>query len=151
EMAAALPYMIHQRLLDSKALPPEVADRVHQRLKRIEDVRPLFASFRWAYYAVERIAAEIAEHPRSTLRDALDDSVRSLARSFRDLDFYQEWYERKHSFCSLDAPLVLRAILTAFSSRLFPARQAAEIVERALLRWAPADRARLGAQREDLA
>ncbi len=152
EMAVALPREIALRVRDSHAFPAEIAEGVIRRMKRIEDVRPLFASFHWAYYEVSRLGVELPDEQARTLRDALGDSVRTLARRFRDLDFYQAWQERHHRGIHLDAALLLRFILWGLSAPTwFPVEWVAEHVERGLVDVSPRTVTRRGAAREDLA
>jgi UDP-2,3-diacylglucosamine pyrophosphatase LpxH len=151
EFAVALPYELRLRLLESRLFPPPLANRVHERMKRIQDVRPLLASFRWAYYAIERVSTDLDREQSRVLRAALDDTLRTLARRFRQLEFYKAWYEEKHDPLCLDTPLLVRLLLAAVSAPWFPARQVAEIAERGMVWRGPTDSARRGARREDLA
>jgi len=151
EMTARLPYELAQRLLESRAFTPEEARRIHERMKRIDDVRPLFASFRWAYYAVEQLASELDPTQERALRAALDDTLNALARAFRDLPFYQAWRAAHHEPWHLDEAKALDLVLCGMASFTAPLRTVARIVEEALLRWNPIDAAHRGARREDLA
>jgi UDP-2,3-diacylglucosamine pyrophosphatase LpxH len=151
EMASRLPYELAQRLLETRHFLPEEAQRVHDDMKRIEDVRPLFASFRWAYYESERIGARLGEPKARLIRAALDDSLRAIARAFRRLPFYEAWEERRLAEpFHLDLRCTLPVILWAMSSRCVPLRAAAEVVERALVFHNPRDAARRGSARERL-
>lgn len=151
EMAARLPYEIRLRLQESRAFPPELVNRIHRGLQRIEDVRPLFASFHWAYYAVSRLATELDREPGRILRASLEDSVRTLARGFRDLEFYQAWQELHHQPFHLDAALLLRVILYGLSlPSCFPVEWVAERIEQLLVTRNPLTTTRKGALREDL-
>src|SRR5262249_42486312 len=86
------------------------------------------------------------------LRAALGDTVRTLARSFRDLDYYQAWHERHHRPLRLDPALILRLILTGLSAPAgFPVEWIARHIEDVLARWRPISVTRRGALREDLA
>jgi UDP-2,3-diacylglucosamine pyrophosphatase LpxH len=152
EMAVRLPYELRSRLLDARGFAPDLVERIHWKMMRIEDVRPLFASFHWAFYEVSRIAAGLDRGQARVLRAALGDTVRSLARCFRDLDFYQAWQERHHRAFHLDAALILRLILAGLSAPdWFPVEWIAELVERVLTRWEPRAVTRVGASHEDLA
>jgi UDP-2,3-diacylglucosamine pyrophosphatase LpxH len=150
EMAARLPYELAQRLLEDRAFGAHEARRVHASMKRIEDVRPIFAAFRWAYYETERIGAHLGEPGARRLRIALDDSLCAIARAFRELPFYQAWAERRHEPFHPDAAWLLRIILCAMSSINAPLREVATIVERALVFYDPRDVGRRGAAREEL-
>jgi UDP-2,3-diacylglucosamine pyrophosphatase LpxH len=150
EMAVRLPYELEQRLLETRAFGAHEARRVHGSMKRIEDVRPLFASFHWAYHEIERIGAHLGEPRARLLRMALDDSLRAITRAFRDLPFYQAWDERRHEPFHPDAAWLLRIILCAMSSVNAPLRKVAELVERVLVLADPRDAARRGAARESL-
>jgi UDP-2,3-diacylglucosamine pyrophosphatase LpxH len=153
EMAARLPYELEQRLLESRVFSRGQARRVHDVMKRIDDVRPLFASFRWAHYAAERIGADLVDRTAERqLRIALDDSLRAMARAFRELPFYEAWQEVRHEPCRPDQAALLRALLWAMSTLGgSPLRVVAELVERVIRRFNPIDAARRGAAREDLA
>ena len=50
-----------RRLREERGFAPGLTRRIHDHFKRIDDVRPLFASFHWAYYAAERVGAELGE------------------------------------------------------------------------------------------
>jgi UDP-2,3-diacylglucosamine pyrophosphatase LpxH len=151
EMAARLPYEMRLRLLSCPRFPRELADHVHRRMMRIEDVRPLFASFHWAFFAVSVLAANLDRDRARLLHAALRDTLRTLARSFRDLDFYQAWQEIHHRPFHLDAALVLRLILCGLSApSFFPLEWIALQVERVLASRAPRTVTRRGALREDL-
>lgn len=151
EMTARLPYELEQRLLESRAFTPDQARRIHDYMKRIDDVRPLFASFRWAYNAAERIGADLDRTAERALRVALDDSLRAMARAFRDLPFYQAWKELRNERCKLDRTEILRLAVWGMSTiRGAQLRRVAELVERALQLVNPIDGARKGAAREDL-
>ncbi|MFT3764671.1 MAG: hypothetical protein QM820_04000 [Minicystis sp.] len=152
EMAARLPYELAQRLVEDHVFSPEDARRIHEIMKRIDDVRPLFASFRWAYHAAERIGAEFDARQARVLRQALDDSLRAMARAFRDLPYYEAWVERRNDPCHLDQADMLRALLWGMSSLGSGSlRTIAHILESALRRRSPIDAALRGAAREDLA
>lgn len=150
EMAARLPYELARRLREERCFAPDLARRIHDHFKRIDDVRPLFASFHWAYHAAERLGAQLERTQARALRVALDDTVRCLARSFRQLDFYQAWMERRHTPCHLDTAELLKVVLWGMSQINAPLRKVAELVESALAGWNPIDAARRGSEREDL-
>ncbi len=59
ELAARLPYELGCRLREYKAFSPEEATRIHDLMKRIEDVRPLMSAFHWSYYEVQRLGAKM--------------------------------------------------------------------------------------------
>lgn len=151
ELAARLPYELERRLLDARAFEPALARRIHDYMKRIDDVRPLFASFRWAFHALDRLAADLDRAEERALRRALDDTVRTSARAFRDLPFYQAWRDLRHEPCRIDRAagldLSLFALATVGGS---PLRTVAQAIESVLHRFSPADAARRGAAREDL-
>ena len=151
EMAARLPFEMRIRLLDSGAFPERLANRIHHRFKRIEDVRPLFASFHWAYHEMGRIAAELDPRRARILDAALGDTVRRLARDFRRLDFCEAWLERHHRAFHLDAAVLLRIILCGLSAPAwFPVEWIAEGIERILVSRNPRTVTRKGALCEDL-
>ena len=152
EMATRLPYELRARLADSRRFAPALVERLHQAMKRIEDVRPLFASFHWAFYAARRLGTDLDRDQARILRAALADTVRTIARSFRDLDDYQAWHERHHRPFHLDPALILRLILGGLSAPAgFPVEWIARHVEDVLARWRPISVTRQGALREDLA
>ncbi len=151
EMAVALPRELRLRLLDSTVFSAEVADSVIRRMKRIEDVRPLFASFHWSYYEVSRVGAELSREQAHVLEAALDETVRALARRFRDLDFYQAWQEQHHEALHIDAALLVRLVLLGLSAPTwFPVEWFAERIERLLVGMHPRTVTRRGASYENL-
>lgn len=150
EMAARLPYELGRRLREERGFSPDLARRIHDHFKRIDDVRPLFASFHWAYYAAERVGAELDRARARALGLALDDTVRCLARGFRELDIYQAWEASRHTPGHLDAAVMLKLVLWGMSQITAPLRKVAELVESALVGWSPIDAARRGSEREDL-
>ena len=83
---------------------------------RIEDVRPIFAAFHWAFCEVSRIGAELDREQARVLSAAHGDALRSLARHFRDLDFYQAWHERRLLSCHPAPALLLRLVLAGLSA-----------------------------------
>jgi UDP-2,3-diacylglucosamine pyrophosphatase LpxH len=152
ELTARLPYELEQRLLETRGFSPAQARRIHDVFKRIDDVRPLFASFRWAYSAVERLGADLGPVDERRLRVALDDSLRAMARHFRGLPFYEAWLSQRYEACQPLPPTLLRAALWGLSSIPSGAlRTMARLVESALWHVNPIDAARRGAAREDLA
>jgi UDP-2,3-diacylglucosamine pyrophosphatase LpxH len=151
EMAARLPYELRLRLSDERGFSPALVDRIHRHLKRIEDVRPLFASFHWAFYAISQLGAELDREQARRLHAALTDTLQTLAQSFRELDFYHAWLDRHHRPFHLDAALLLRVILWALSSQTcLPLEWIARQVERILVSRSPRTVTRKGALREDL-
>lgn len=151
EMTARLPYELERRLLDSRAFSPTRAREIHDIMRRIDDVRPLFASFRWAYYAAERLGAEMDRAAARALRLALDDTIRAMARALREMPYYEAWQSLRAEGC-LDQSAALRTILWALSTvGGSPLRAVAQAVEAALRRVSPMDAAARGAAREDLA
>ncbi len=151
ELAVRLPHEIRARLLTTSAFPAELAHQVHRKLMRIEDVRPLFASFHWAHYAVRCLSADLHQEHAHILQAALDDALRDLARSFRDLDFYQAWDERHHTPFCFDAALLVRLALCALSApSFFPVEWIARQVERVVSSRSPLTVTRRGALHEDL-
>jgi UDP-2,3-diacylglucosamine pyrophosphatase LpxH len=151
EMTARLPYELEQRLLESRMFTPEDARAIHDRMKRIDDVRPLFASFRWAYFAVEQLGRDLTPEQERVLRSALDDTINAMARAFRDMPFYEAWRDTHHQAWHIDEAKVLDLVLCGMSSFTAPLRTVARVVEDVLLRWNPIDGAHRGARREDLA
>ncbi len=151
EMAARLPFEMRLRLLDSCSFSAKLAGQIHRRLMRIQDVRPLFASFHWAHYAVGRMAAELDPARARVLQAALEDTIRQLARDFRRLDFYEAWIERHHEACHLDAAVLLRLVLWGLSAPTwFPVEWIARQIERILVNRNPRAVTRKGAPCEDL-
>jgi hypothetical protein len=152
ELAVRLPYEMRRRLLDDRAFSPDLAERIARRLHRIEDVRPLFASFHWAYDALAGMATELGGAETRALKALLGDTLRSLARRFGRLEFYEAWQGRHHRSFHLDSALLLRTVLFGLSGpKWFPTRGIARQVERALARKAPIPTTRRGARHEDLA
>jgi UDP-2,3-diacylglucosamine pyrophosphatase LpxH len=151
ELAVRLPYELRRLLVDSRSFSPELAARVADRFHRIEDVRPLFASFHWAYYAVRALGAELGGARARDLEVLLDDTLRSLVRRFKRLEFYEAWEERHHQPFHLDPALLLRVILRGLSgSSWFPTHWIARQVERVLAKRNPIPATRRGARREEL-
>jgi UDP-2,3-diacylglucosamine pyrophosphatase LpxH len=151
ELAVALPYEIRRRLLDTRAFSEAQAARIHRKLQRIEDVRPLFASFHWAFHAVSCLSAELDPVQGRILRAALEDTVRALASRFQDLEFTSAWLDRHHRIFAIDATCLLRLVLCALSAPPpFPARWVARQVENVLVSRRPRTVTRKGAIREDL-
>ena len=153
ELAARLPYELAQRLVESGAFTEAQAQRVHAIMKRIDDVRPLLASFRWAYHAIDRIGVELGGGtPARVLRASLDAALRSMTRAFRELPFYEAWVARRSDPRQLDGADILRAALWGMSSLGSTSLRAiAHVVERAARYRSPIDAALRGAAREDLA
>jgi hypothetical protein len=102
------------------------------------------------YYAAERISVDLDRAQARALRVALDDTVRSMARAFRSLPYYDAWRAFAHQPCHLDRAAVLDLALRASSSINAPLRRVAESIEAVLVRWSPIDAARRGARREEL-
>ncbi|APR86638.1 Hypothetical protein A7982_11987 [Minicystis rosea] len=152
ELAARLPYELAQRLVESGAFTVAEAGRVHEIMKRIDDVRPLLASFRWAYHAIDRIGVDFGGGTRArVLRTSLDEALRSMARAFRDLPYYEAWVARRNEPWLLDAADLLRAALWGMASLGgSPLRVIAHVIESALRHKNPIDAALRGASREDL-
>jgi UDP-2,3-diacylglucosamine pyrophosphatase LpxH len=151
ELAARLPYELYRRLLSSPGFSPALAKRIHSQYRRIEDVRPLFASFHWAHYAATRIAADLDRERARLLQTALADTVQTLARDFRRLPFYEAWIERHHRPFHLDAAVLLRVVLAALAAPTFlPVAWLARQIENVLAHRSPRTVTRRGALREDL-
>lgn len=151
EMTARLPYELARRLRESRAFSAEKVRQIHDFMRRIDDVRPLFASFRWAYHAIARIGRELDRTADRTLRWALDDSLQSMARAFRRLPYYEAWQGLQPDACGVDRATILRLILWSMSNvGGTTLRSVAELVERALRRVSPNDAALQGAARENL-
>ncbi len=150
EIAARLPYELCRRLSTMPGFSRALVERVHRHYKRIEDVRPLFASFHWTFYAATRIARELDREQARRLRWALVDTLQSLARSFRDLDFYEAWIDKNHRLGHLDAACFLRLILWALSNPCIPLEPIARRIEPILASRNPMSTTRRGALREDL-
>jgi hypothetical protein len=118
---------------------------------RIEDVRPLFATFHWAFHAVSGISQDLEPTQARILQGALGDAVQFLALRFRGLEFYDAWVERHHRPFSFDAACLAELILCALSlPKELPVAWAARQIERILASRNPRTVTRKGAIHEDL-
>jgi hypothetical protein len=115
-LVAPLPFEVKQRLADVSALSPDEKHEIYTRLQRIENVRPVFASLQWVYQEVERLAFVYGDAKAKAVRAALDDAVRTVAKSFLQLDFYRAWHDRHSSLLHpFSMAAEVRAALEALS------------------------------------
>jgi hypothetical protein len=116
ELVARLPFEVKQRLAGADALSSDEKDEIYTRLQRIENVRPVLASLQWVYQEAERMVGVYGEAKAKEVRAALDCAVRTLAKSFLDLDFYRAWHHRHSSLLHpFSMAAEVRAALEALS------------------------------------
>jgi UDP-2,3-diacylglucosamine pyrophosphatase LpxH len=84
-------------------------------MQRIEDVRPLVASFQWIFYEASRMSGHLDDEQSTALRGALRDTVRGLAQHFRQLEFYRAWHDRHDRRFRRDHADNLSLVLAALS------------------------------------
>jgi UDP-2,3-diacylglucosamine pyrophosphatase LpxH len=112
ELVARLPFELKQRLRQTEAFKdPRVLDDVYQRMQRIEDVRPLLASFRWVFFQAGQLHRQLDEEQVEVLGRALRETSRDLVDQFRSLAFYQRWRARHHEPWHVDAAAKLTLVL----------------------------------------
>ncbi len=151
ELAARLPYEIRRRLLDSPRITPEEREHIYRRMQRIEDVRPLLASFQWAYCEADRLGGTMRTAAADEVRRIVDATVKDLAQRFRDLDFYGAWLEKHNRALRVDSADLLRVGLYGLSLvSLEGGLGIATRLEALVGTGEPRDACRLGAGREDL-
>ena len=112
ELVARLPFELRRRLAETSAFrdTPEL-DAVYRRMQRIEDVRPLIASFRWAFYQGSSLHSSLVAPQAGALRRELQDTVRSLAADFKALPYYRAWRRTFHKPWHLDSAGKLELVL----------------------------------------
>lgn len=151
ELAARLPYEIRRRLADSRQLSAAEKKHVYRRMQRIEDVRPLLASFQWAYYEADRLGGALDRASASEVRQVVDATVKDLAARFRDLDYFRAWAEKHSRRLEIDSADLLKTALYGLSVVSFASGlNVANRFEGLLTRREPRDTCRLGAAQEDL-
>jgi UDP-2,3-diacylglucosamine pyrophosphatase LpxH len=151
ELAARLPYEIRGRLADSKRVTPEEREHIYHRMQRIEDVRPLLASFQWAYYEADRLDGTMGLASAAEVRQVVDATVKDLADRFRNLDFFKAWVDKHNRALRIDSADLLKAALYGLSRVSFASGlRVANRFEGLLSRSEPRDTCRQGAAREDL-
>jgi UDP-2,3-diacylglucosamine pyrophosphatase LpxH len=150
ELAARLPYELERRLREDRAFTPEQATRIHALMKRIEDVRPLMSAFHWAFYEIKRLCARIGPTRARALERAFDDTIRTIARDFRKLDFYRAWADECRDPVHFGLAKLLEIILCGMETLGHRLGGVAMQFDRLLAGIDPRDAARIGAQRESL-
>ncbi len=150
ELAARLPYELRRRLFAEKAFSPEEAESVHDRMKRIEDVRPLFAAFHWAVYELQRLRSRMDPVKARGLDRAFNDTIRTIAADFRRLEFYRAWSARCVGPVHFGLSTALKLILVGMETLGGRLGGVAMQVDRLLAGYDPRDVARRGSRREDL-
>jgi UDP-2,3-diacylglucosamine pyrophosphatase LpxH len=112
ELVARLPFELGRALADTSAFKGTPAlDRVCRRMRRIEDVRPLLAAFRWVYDEARREHRTLTVEQSQTLQTVLRDTVRRVACDFRQLEFYKQWSHLHHHTLWIDAAEKLDLVL----------------------------------------
>ena len=114
ELVVRLPYELRRRLQAHPAFADakELA-RVCDRLRRIEDVRPLMSSFQWIFFESERLRhKDLSPGQMQALREGLQDSLIDITSSFLQLDFYQAWRHRHRRMAHIDVTDKLGIALT---------------------------------------
>jgi UDP-2,3-diacylglucosamine pyrophosphatase LpxH len=151
ELAARLPHELAKNLSSSSLDAAEQA-AVVARMQRIEDVRPLLASFHWAHYEATRIHQSLSDtKKKKELADALNSTVRTLATDFRNLDYFHAWRKRHHRLLHLDSAAELELVLDALTViNIDTVGAVAGAVERFIGRSGARDTCRAGAALEDL-
>lgn len=151
ELAARLPYEIRQRLADSKRVTPQEREHIYHRMQRIEDVRPLLASFQWAYYEADRLGGTLSVASAAEVRRIVDAAVKDLAARFRNLDFFKAWMDKHNRALRIGSTDLLNGALYGLSLvSLASGLSVANHLEGLLGRSEPRDTYRHGAAREDL-
>jgi UDP-2,3-diacylglucosamine pyrophosphatase LpxH len=150
ELAARLPYELRRRLGEEKVFSPEQADRIHDLMKRIEDVRPLMSAFHWASYEVKRLGSMMGPVRGRALTRAFDDTIRTIAADFRRLEFYRAWAAQCRDLGHFGLAKLLDVILVAMETLGGRLGGVAMQFDRLLAGVDPRDNARSGARRERL-
>jgi UDP-2,3-diacylglucosamine pyrophosphatase LpxH len=151
ELAARLPYELAKNLT-STCLDITEQAAVVARMQHIEDVRPLLASFHWAYYEANRIHQSFADaRKKADIAGALNATVRTLATDFKNLDYFKAWRQRHHRLLHLDSAAELEVILEALTVvNIESVGTIAQLFERFTGKSEPRDTCRDGAALEDL-
>ncbi len=150
ELAVRLPYELRRRLLAEKAFAPEEAELIHDRMKRIEDVRPLMSAFHWSFYEIQRIGRGLDPVQSGALDRAFNDTLHTIATEFRQLEFYRAWVNSCRGPLHLGLATLLRILLLAMETLGDRLGGAAMQFDRLLASYDPRDAAREGARREAL-
>jgi UDP-2,3-diacylglucosamine pyrophosphatase LpxH len=112
ELVARLPYELDRRLRGD-GMPEKTCDDILRRMQRIDDVRPVLASFQWAFFEAERINGQLPSAQASLLRGALDATAAKIAEDFLKLDYHAAWRSKHHGFLRPDMPVKLDIVLEA--------------------------------------
>ncbi|HWP46528.1 MAG TPA: hypothetical protein VNM22_05160 [Candidatus Limnocylindrales bacterium] len=101
-----------------KTLGEKVDEKILQKLRKIEDVRPLLEVPNW-------ISAVADESTTPELAKAIKRCWDDLVDQFNNLAYVQQWYKTHHSWAPLDEADRLKDLLktTAFSSKTFVGKQ----------------------------
>ena len=150
ELAARLPYELGRRLREHTAFSPEQATRIHDLMKRIEDVRPLMSTFHWSHYEIQRLSARMGPTRGRALRSAYDETIRTLAADFRRLEFYRAWAAECRGPFHFGLAKLLEIILCGMETLGHRLGGVAMQFDRLLAGIDPRDAARRGARRESL-
>lgn len=150
ELAVRLPFELQRRLLADKAFAPEEATRIHDMMKRIEDVRPLMSAFHWSFYEIRRLCRMLDPVQGRALERAFNDTLHTIATEFRQLEFYRAWVDSCRDPLHLGLSTLLRVILAAMETFGDGLGGFAMQFDRLLARYDPRDAAREGARRESL-
>jgi UDP-2,3-diacylglucosamine pyrophosphatase LpxH len=150
ELAVRLPYELRRRLLADKAFAPEEVERVHDLMKRIEDVRPLMSAFHWSFYEIQRLGAMMDPVQAGALERAFNDTLHTIATEFRQLEFYRAWVDRCRDPVHFGLATLLRILLVAMETLGDRLGGVAMQFDRLLAGYSPHDAAREGARREAL-
>jgi UDP-2,3-diacylglucosamine pyrophosphatase LpxH len=154
ELVARFPFELHRRLEGTREFrgTPQL-EHVRLRMQRVEDVRPLVASFRWIACEAGRLHGSLPAGQQRVLADALRDVVGTIAREFEALPFYREWHRRHDRLLRFDQANELQLVLSALRSfDINDVSRFVAIYEHALARLGDrgADPLAGGAPREDL-
>jgi UDP-2,3-diacylglucosamine pyrophosphatase LpxH len=113
ELVARLPFELKRRLAETPEFKgtPELA-AVYERMQRIEDVRPLTASFRYLFYQAGRLHGELPPSQAEVLSRVLQETARVISADFQSLSYYKRWRDLHHHAWRLDAANRLQLILS---------------------------------------
>ncbi len=92
EVAAKIPLVVLQNLRGH--VDEEVAQGVYLRLQDIENVRPLYAAFQWAYYQAEKLTGEVNN---KKIGEIIRDSIAQVFEEFMALPFVEAWLDKHDS------------------------------------------------------
>ncbi len=115
ELAARLPFEMKQRLAHIPDLSEDDRLHIYRRLQRVEDVRPLFAFIPWVYQEAARLQAVHGGATGTAVQAALEDSLRTVVGDFKNLEFFNAWYDKHNRWYSLGGPKQLKAALAVLS------------------------------------